>query len=105
MTHEEKYQAIYDKLPKEVVSNIRYSILNNIGWWNNIEKKYDSAKEALISGYEKDKNLNIIPLKVWDNIALHLSVNRYAGFEMSLAEKVCLSKFIARLIIKDYELS
>lgn len=63
------------------------------------------TKEKIREEYNKDSNLNTLPLSKWDKIAQNLfNVSpklKEAGDYLTLAGGVCIAKSAARQIIKE----
>jgi len=64
--------------------------------------------ELLQKSLKKDKNLNNIELRLWDNLSSsvnHLSTNsrKMAEEGNSISTGVCIAKAAARMIVNEYE--
>jgi len=84
-THEQYYDQF-------VTNDVKNLVLNHFGC------------EKLKKSYLKDKNLNNIPLQLWDNLAFSLNFdNKFKEFGdfPSLAGKICILKNAARQIILE----
>ena len=83
------HEEYYDQFVTDGIKNL---VLHHFGY------------KKLNQSYSKDKNLNNIPLQLWDNLAFSLNFNnkfKELGDFQSLAGKVCILKNAARQIILE----